>query len=219
MMILKNLFLDLLFPRQCLGCHVDSTWLCHECWLHIKLKSDQSDNTSNFKNLNGVIIATDYHDKLVANILQSFKYNFVNQLGLDLGNLLVKCLSARINQGKVINFDLVVAVPLAKKRELWRGFNQADILATVVSQKFDWSLGKNLIYRKYHTRPQVGLRAQERLKNIKGIFAIKNGDSLVNKSILLIDDMITTGATIEECAKVLKSAGAKEVWGLVIAEG
>lgn len=77
---------------------------------------------------------------------------------------------------------------------------------------------KNLLEKKKNTKRQVELKGRERRKNLEGVFAFKDGD-LKGKTIIIVDDVTTTGATLNECAKVLKKAGAKEVWGLVVARG
>jgi len=215
----KKIFIDLLFPIECLGCRREGKWLCQDCFDKIKINFEsqpyQSENSSA---LNGVWTATDYSQALVAKTLQSFKYNFIVDLGEILGELLVKFLAAKMAENSNLSFDVVTAVPLSKKRSLWRGFNQAEILARQVSKNFGWPIDFGLIRRRHHNRPQVGLKAAERLANTKGIFEF-NQKQLKYKKILLIDDVITTGATMQECAKVLKAAGAEEIWGLVIAKG
>lgn len=211
----KNL-LDLFFPIFCLGCGKEGEWLCPNCLTKIEINFGKQPLT--LKNLTGVWVAADYRQPLLAKALQTFKYNFILELGENLGELLIEFLANQLKQNPSCSFDLVVPVPLAKKRKLWRSFNQAEILAKKVSQKFNWPLGLNLISRKYHTHPQVNLKAAERLINVQGIFVAKS-HGLEDKKILLIDDVVTTGATLQECAKVLKQAGAKEIWGLVLAKG
>jgi ComF family protein len=119
--------------------------------------------------------------------------------------------------------DLIVPVPLHRRRERWRGFNQAELLAE--------NLGKNLspgydipilkiLKRKKFTAPQMKIKNyKEREKNIRSAFILNDPleVELKNKKILLIDDISTTGSTLLECAKVLKSAGASSVWGMVLA--
>lgn len=217
---IKKFLLDLFFPIQCLGCDKDGVWLCQDCLRKIKINfEDKFKQIGSDQNLNGTWVVTDYNNLLLTKILHSFKYNFVSDLGLSLAELLIQFLGDKISKGEILKFDLIIAVPLAKKRKLWRGFNQAEILAQKVSQKFKWPLNSKVIIRKYHTHPQVGLKAVERLNNVKGIFSVTEQELIKNKKVLLIDDVITTGATMQECAKVLKQAGANEVWGLVVAKG
>ncbi len=209
-MKLKNFLLDLLFPIQCLGCNKPGEWLCQNCLEKIKINSFAKFLKED------IWVATDYNQALIKKILYSYKYNFVTNLGEKLGDLLVAFLKAG---SKDLNFDLVIPVPLAKKRIIWRGFNQAEPLARKISQEFGWRVGADLIKRIHYTHPQVGLSAEERKINVKGIFKLTDQRLVKGKKILLIDDVLTTGATIGECVKVLKQAGAKKVLGLVVAKG
>jgi len=174
---------------------------------------------SNF--LSGVWVAADYRQNLVAEILKNFKYNFVVDLGEEISSLLIKFLDFKISQGEISDFDLVIPIPLARKRLLFRGFNQSEVLAKKITQNFSWPLGQNIVSRQNSRQPQVGLRKKDRLANVRGIFKIKYPASefLPGKKILLVDDVVTTGATLDECAKVLTQAGAKEIWALVLAKG
>ena len=117
---------------------------------------------------------------------------------------------------------LLVPVPLHKKKLKQRGFNQAEEIAKKLSEALKISLVADLLIKVKETLPQVGLPMEERKENLKGVFAIKNFTPTPNfgvgaSKILLVDDVYTTGSTMEECAEVLKKAGAKEVWGVVAA--
>ena len=116
------------------------------------------------------------------------------------------------------NGNLVVPVPLSRKRRRWRGFNQAELLARAVAQNYGLTLDSNNLIRIKHKKPQAKLNEIHRLANVKECFAWRGGD-LNKKNIILVDDVVTTGATLNECAKVLKAAGAGQVWGLVVAKG
>jgi len=216
----KKFVLDLFFPIECLGCGAAGEWLCQRC--HSKIKINLNGGFSQIgeiQNLNQLWVVADYHQPLLEKVLHSFKYRYLTNLGEELGELLVEFLNHELAKNQTLGFDLVIPVPLSKKRKLWRGFNQSEILAKKISQQFGWPLEVTALARRYNTRPQVGLKARERLINIRGIFSANKNQLLKNKKILLVDDVITTGATMQECAKVLKQAGAKEVWGLVIAQG
>jgi len=212
--------LDLLFPIECLGCGQADQWLCPSCLNKIKLNFDGRPQAQNKDcGLSGVWVAADYRDPLLAGAIKSFKYDFVSDLGGSLAEVLQRYLAIKINNQEISNFDLVVPVPLSRKRHLWRGFNQAEILASIIGAKFGWPICTALLFRQANNRPQVGLGAAARQKNVKGIFTIKNGAEFKGKKILLIDDVLTSGATLSECAKALAAAGAGEIWGLVLAQG
>jgi ComF family protein len=108
-------------------------------------------------------------------------------------------------------------VPLHISRLRQRGFNQALILAHVMSETFSLPLSYDNLARVRPTVPQVELSGEERIKNVAGAFALRRPDELKCRDILLIDDVFTTGATMNECAKVLKDADASRVTALTIA--
>jgi len=113
--------------------------------------------------------------------------------------------------------DLVVPIPLHRKKLKERGFNQAELIARIITKHFQIPLIKNNLQRVKVTVTQTTLSKKERLKNIKGAFKVKNKDKFQAKSILLVDDVYTTGTTIKEAAKMLKKAKAKEIYVFTLA--
>lgn len=194
--------------------------------------------------LDGVWIAALYEDKLIRQIIKDLKYYFVSSLAAVLGKLLILFINNLINKHKVLGHnlreginwpdfnqiksvplaildfkaDLVMAVPLSAKRRRWRGFNQAEILAEIFAKEYDLEINLRDLVRIKHKTAQAKLNEASRLENIKDCFAWRGGN-LNKRNIILIDDVVTTGATLNECAKILKASGAGEVWGLVAAKG
>ena len=180
-------------------------------------------------NLDGLLVASKYRENNLSKLVHLYKYRFVEDLYIPLGKILVKA----ILQSRLPLPDLILSVPLHTRRLRWRGFNQSELLAEYISQNLTPGLeipvGKNLFTRKRYTPPQMKIKKyQERLDNLQNAFEIKKetksplGDlaptaSLHGKTILLIDDIATTGATLLECAKVLKLNGAKKVFSAVLA--
>jgi ComF family protein len=112
----------------------------------------------------------------------------------------------------------VTEVPLHVRRERWRGFNQAALLAEALAGYYGWEYHGRVLKRIQQRKPQMSLSRKERLTNVRGVFELGVGTEVIGrKRWLLVDDVWTTGATMRECGKVLKRAGAKEVWGLVLA--
>lgn len=236
---LKKLVLDILFPLACLGCGKEDVWLCDECLEKIpveeffycpvcKQKSLRGEVHAHCQPdfyLDGLLIAGQWENKNLRQLIHRLKYNFVQDLKIPLGKILIKKIqqanhffTPALNSGY---FDGLIPVPLARRRLLWRGFNQAQLLAEQVMPYLETSVWRETIKRIKNTRPQVGQKQRQRQKNINGAFLcdLKFTNSFKDKKILLIDDVYTTGATMLEVAKVLKTAGAKEVWGLVLARG
>ena len=194
--------------------------------------------------LNGVWIAAFYDDLLINRAIKSFKYNFLGGLAESLSRLMIKCLDRILEQRRVINLgltsgidwrvlnqakklpaavlnfndNLVVPVPLTKKRLNWRGFNQAELLARNIADEYNLKLDNKNLIRIKHKKPQAKLSEINRLENVKECFSWQGG-YLNKKNIILVDDVVTTGATLNECAKILKANGAGEVFGLVLAKG
>ncbi len=115
------------------------------------------------------------------------------------------------------SIDLIIPVPLHSKRLRERGFNQALLLAMELSRRTRLPYSKGLLRKRIPTPPQVNLSGEEREKGVKGSFHLQRDEEIEGKSILLIDDVYTTGATVNECSKVLLKAGAERVDVLTIA--
>jgi ComF family protein len=186
-------------------------------------------------NLDGLLVASGYKENNIRKFVHLYKYRFVEDLHIPLGKLLTKT----ILQSNLPIPDLILPVPLHSRRLRWRGFNQSQLLAEYVSQNLTPNLeipvDKNLLTRQKYTPPQMKIKKyQERLTNLQNAFAINSVTNrlpfftwtpsvqvtqaiLAGKTILLIDDIATTGATLFECAKILKQNGAKKVFGAVIA--
>jgi len=210
--------LDLLFPITCLGCDRPNDWLCDDCFNNIKINGpDRLVIVDEYKDvLTGVYVVTEYNQLLLQKALHNYKYNFILNLGDKLADLLIRFLQeCRQDQA---SFDLVIPVPLAARRLIWRDFNQSEVLAEKISRRFGWRLETKVLFRKYYNRPQVGLNVEDRRANVRDSFEILDSVSIKDAKVLLIDDVLTTGSTMGECAKVLKNNGAKEIWGLVIAK-
>jgi len=113
---------------------------------------------------------------------------------------------------------IIMPVPLHKKRYNWRGFNQAFLLSKYIAKEFHLMVYEDLLIRQKNTKPQSKIKSMiKRRENINGAFSIVKNEFLKNKNVIIIDDVCTTSATLNECAKELKNAGVKNVWGLVVA--
>jgi ComF family protein len=133
----------------------------------------------------------------------------------SLGPLLARWMA--VNLRTIHGVDLVMPIPLHSSRLRQRGFNQALLLAHELAASFSIPLCYDNLVRIRATKPQVDLSGDERIKNVKNAFALIRPSDAVGRSILLIDDVFTTGATMNECARVLKDAGAAQVTALTVA--
>lgn len=241
----RDFILDLIFPIECLGCGQEGEWLCTPCFQSLKFKKSQYCLGCKKKNklgefcrdcrgeyyLDGILIASRYDEnELLADLIKNFKYKFIKEIGDDLGRFLAMFLrhlhyeanTFGWNEDRFMNLgnieeNLIIPVPLHGRRERWRGFNQAEILAEgLLGKKLENQPGR--LIRTKHRTAQAKLNEKARMENVKSCFSWEGGN-LVGRKVILIDDVVTTGATLNECARVLKEAGAKRVWGLVVAKG
>src|SRR3989344_4652627 len=199
-----NKILAVLFPKKCLGCKKENEILCSDCLLKI--------NRPDTPYLNGVRIAANYQDLVLKKALWMLKYRGVKQLAKPLAELIKERVWKKLETGDW----LIVPVPLSKKKLRHRGYNQAELIAKELSD----NVRADILFKKFHTKSQVEVKdKEERLANIIDSFEIKNPEKIKGKKIILIDDVLTTGATMREAKKVLKQAGAKKVVGVAVARG
>ncbi|TSC75962.1 MAG: phosphoribosyltransferase [Parcubacteria group bacterium Gr01-1014_30] len=175
------------------------------------------------KNLKLLISASPYNNFIVKKLIAQFKYNpFVKDLASTLAGLIIHQfeqteypppLLAKSGGGQI----LIIPIPLTRKRLRQRGFNQAEEIGRELSKQLKVPLVNNVLLKTKETMPQVELSKQERIQNVKDVFFCENAEAIKKKTVLLVDDVFTTGSTMEEAARVLKESGAKEVWGITVA--
>jgi ComF family protein len=198
---------DLLFPKFCVDCKKEGDWLCENC-RPVKAFFQEGQAIAN---LDGVTNLFTYGENSVSKLIQMFKYNYL----LEIADIFEKIISN--TEFKNIWQDFVIIpVPLHARRERERGFNQAEVLAKLFAKKLGLNINKNLD-RVIYTAQQAKLSQEDRPLNLKDAFIFS--DKVLPEKVLLVDDVYTTGATMQECAKVLKDKGVKIVWGLVLARG
>jgi ComF family protein len=150
----------------------------------------------------------------MAEVISRFKFRGAARLAKPLGTLLAEY---RDPEFPFLEFDLLVPVPLHRQRLRERGFNQSLLLARRIAQVHSLPVDATTLQRVRYTQPQTELSGPERRKNIRQAFAVARTTSISGKRVLLIDDVFTTGATVQECAKTLLKAGAKRVDVLTLA--
>lgn len=230
---LTELLFDLIFPKFCIGCKKEGFYICPDCksrlqinyypfCAHCKNKIPANQKYLHHKSMIKLCLSPfSYDNILIRDLIHNFKYNFIKSIGPELAEFQIEAIkkSSFYNQIKNTPQDfLLTPVPLHKKRFAWRGFNQSEILAKKISK----ALGIDMFFelkKIKNTPPQIDMLDKERRQeNIKNAFICDKPKKIKRKIVILIDDMITTGSTLEECAKVLKKNGAKEVWALTLAK-
>jgi ComF family protein len=233
---------DWLYPPRCRACGgrihgPDCQYLCASCWAQIQLVSHPLCGVcgrpflaAGGDHLCGACFTRAPHflwarawacyprdhtdEDPLRKIVQKFKYGRKVSLGKPLGRLMTAGCAEFLSNREV---DMIVAVPLHPKRLRWRGFNQSVLLAREVSRAYRIPLNLAVLTREKETRPQTELSEDERRSNVRGAFSVHGKEAIKGKKILLIDDVYTSGATVNECSRVLMQARAKEVGVLTLA--
>ena len=226
-MSLSNTIINTLFPITCLGCRTEGAYLCPACFSKLKYIKQQTCLICGKAKYNGricldhgraldnVLAAGFYHDPVLSCLIKKYKYYGVK----DIAYILTKYLSLFwLKYDFKYRSSLVIPAPLSQKRKRLRGFNQAELLAKQFAAAFNYGIECDGLIKVKHTKPQAKLKVEKRLTNLKNCFAWV-GPNLTSKNIILIDDVIDTGSTLNECARVLKDNGARKVIGLTIARG
>ena len=235
LMRIWHLLLDLIFPIRCVGCGVAGLFLCDDCLPKIHMLREQHCPVCWRPNiggqvclrcrttspLSGLIVAGGYHkNAILERAIKQIKYRFSAPLAARLAEILATTALRNVvlQQYSGPAHFMCTFVPMHPRREGLRGFNQAKLLAEATTHQLNLPL-YDLLMRTRVTKQQAGLHRAERLQNLVKAFAVRPGVDVVGQRIIIIDDVATTGATLHECAKVLKKAGAEQVWGLVLARG
>ena len=203
---LLDTILSTLFPDRCGGCARLGDLLCQRC--RVALAPYPRDSSHLPASLNDVRIAFVFASPL-REVVHQFKYRRVRRLARPLGQLMAAHLAAR-----PLAIDAVLPVPLHHGRLAERGFNQAEALAQEVARALDRPLVCGL-ERVRATEQQAHLDARQRADNVRGAFGWRAAPP--PRRLLIVDDVLTTGATIGACAEALRSAGAEAVYGLALA--
>jgi ComF family protein len=208
---IKDSFLHLFFPHVCAGCGSDrldeESMLCIRCMADLPETNFQSHAGNPVEKmfwgrLQLAAATAGYYftkESLMQQLVHEFKYKGDKELGLQMGRLLGKYLM----QSGRFTADALVALPLFPVKERKRGYNQAAVLCDGMAETMKIPVLKNAIIRPQHTETQTKKGRVERWRNMEGKFVLQDHQAVRNKRLLLVDDVITTGATLEACAEEL----------------
>jgi ComF family protein len=219
--MLKNIFsgiVNFIVPPICLNCgkHMidNEIYICRECFLKLEKIDPRFDIIKyTFHENNSVNHALSlflFKEKSpVQTLVHGLKYSQMRNIGIFFGRMIGFEISKRIRD----NFDYIIPVPLhiSKKRE--RTYNQSEFISKGISETLNIDVINKCLKRVKFTQTQTKLNRQERQDNVRGAFSVNQrlGDKIPGKNIILVDDVITTGATILECARILKEEGAGRI--------
>ena len=231
--------MDMLFSRSCEGCGTamgeESGSLCWDCRAGIKVVQVPFCERCGDPVAGAVLgpfecawcrktePAFDWarsavrYDGVAKDCLRRFKYNAGTWLLDDLVQFLVALW--QVCPAPIRDADFVTGVPLHAKRERERGYNQSDLLASGLGRRKGIPFRRGLLWRRRATATQTHLTAAQRVHNVRGVFQVPWPDRVRGARVVLVDDVMTTGATVNECSRALKAAGADSVMVLTVARG
>ena len=234
---------DWLYPPRCRACAErfygpDAEYFCANCWRRIQLVGHPMCNfcgrpfpdASSDDHTCGVCLARPPYfvqawswacyphakaeEHPLRQAVHKFKYGRKISLGKPLGRLMARGCREFL---KNCDADVIIPVPLHPKRLRWRGFNQAVLLGRQLSRSYGIPIDPFILRRIKETPPQTQLNEEERRRNVRGAFALAPGRSLERKKVLLVDDVYTSGATVNECSRTLMRSGANRVFVVTLA--
>lgn len=231
---LKAIALDLLFPAQCAGCGSGGAFLCGRCMETVTLVPPSCIVCKKLAPARRKILAGRtckpcrkkshissffspllYETGLIRDLVHQLKYRRIREIHIPLAEILAR--SLRYFAVPIPQDALIVPVPLSPARRRVRGFNQSALIAERLGTELGISVAIDGLKKIKTTTPQMQLAREARLANLIGAFAVTDTAAIQNKTVILLDDVKTTGATLEEAARVLKAAGAKQIWALTVA--
>lgn len=202
--------LDLIFPPTCEKCGKVGKYICDRCF--IELQKYEIKNTYN-KN-KSVYYMYKYKD-IIRELLINYKFNEKSYLCHLWAELILKNKNAcRFLE----NCDIIIPVPLHIKRKMERGYNQTQLILKQLEKKFSINVNNGVLKKIKNIKPQSKKGITEREKDIKGAFFVENKKYIIDKKVLIFDDIYTTGSTTNECKKILLQAGAKKIKIFAIAK-
>ncbi|MCD6310171.1 MAG: ComF family protein [Candidatus Eremiobacteraeota bacterium] len=221
-------FLELLFPLRCAGCSAcKSTLFCNDCRKSLEVVPgpkcpvcgrplsdkwcyDCKRQKPFFHRADSLYI----YKGPIRNALLAWKYKRIENLGPVMAEIFIDGLKK--DKKFIQDVDVVIPVPLHESRIKERGFNQSEILAEAISSEFGIPMRTRNLKRNRATALQSRLNREQRQNNVRGAFSVLWARELYRKRILIVDDIMTTGVTLNECARVLRNAGAKQVTGITL---
>ena len=218
--------IDLIFPPHCSGCDILGYRWCKDCESAVKklsppfcqkcgspeiFSNNRKDHCLDLLQSIDFIRSYSIYEPPLSNAIKKLKYQ--NDIGI--AQVLAFYLVELYNDLN-LDTDYVIPVPLGKNRIKERGYNQASLIARPFSLAIGRPMKTQALFRYKETKSQVGLSREERSANVSGAFSVDNSN-LIGKNIILIDDVNTTGSTLEACASELKNKGANTIVGLTIA--
>lgn len=210
-----NSALDYFFPPICGMCgEINENYICNNCYENIKKIKKCVINEYNNRNFSKHLYIFRY-EGIIRNKIIEYKFE-------DKGYLYKMFAKIILSDKKTCNFikkyDVIIPVPISKKRKKKRGYNQSELVANELAQKLNQDIWTDIIIKKKDNKPQSELNKLKRIKNVEDIYEINKPIEVKNKKVLLLDDIYTTGSTVNEIARKLKQNQTQEIGVITLAK-
>lgn len=207
---------SLLFPSKnwCFFCkeanNLISNYICDDCKDNLEILNREVELDSRHVDKAFYVLG---FNRFIKEMVYDFKFNGKSYLYKPLASIMIdSIIDLKLNR----QVDYIYFIPSHRKKEAIRGYNQSELLAKYISEKLDIEVSTSNLIKCRHTKEQNKLNKSGRMDNLKDSFKVKRPEEIKGKSILLIDDIVTTGSTFIECAKVLKNSGAGEITAVAL---
>ena len=207
-----------IYPQTCGICgKINENSLCKKCEKNLKKQSEnqiiKDGEEIEYKYFNELMYIFKYEGQ-IRKIILDYKFNEKAYIYLTFVNFLLK--NEKIFEN-IKSYDTIIPVPISKKRQKERGYNQSLLIAREISNQTNLKLVNNCLIKTKNIVEQSKLNKEDRRQNIQGVYKLQNMQLIKNKKILLIDDIYTTGSTVNECSKILRQGNPSKIGVLVLA--
>lgn len=225
---------DFMFPRECVACGKRGSSWCDECVANMmvypgyfcpgcfkpSVEGQRHEDCRSKTQLDGLVTALDWEHDVVREAIHGLKYDGVKSFVKPFANLLLKKVQTSPLLFQLLSSaDALVPVPLHKKRLLWRTYNQSELVARELSAFVPGEVRMDVVRKRTNSKTQTKLAGRKRFDNIRDTFEIIPGADVRGGRFVVFDDVVTSGATMNEIARILKEGGASAVWGLAVTRG
>ncbi len=211
--------LEYIYPPTCGVCgKICKEYICNKCSIRLRKYEIKNNHViiirNKEKHFDELLCIFKYED-IVRDMIIKYKFQNKPYLYKTFSKIILK---NEKTCGFLEKYDIIIPVPISRKRKHERGYNQTQLIAKEIAEILNIKLGNNILIKERDTKAQSGLSKKDRATNIKDVFKITDYKTIKNMKILIFDDIYTTGSTANECARVLKEAGAQKVGVLTIAK-
>lgn len=211
--------LEYIYPPVCGVCgKICKSYICNKCSIKIKKYEIKNRNTVEIKEkekyFDELFCIFKYED-IIRDVLIKYKFQNRPYLYKTFSKIILK---NEKTCGFLKKYDIIIPVPISRKRKHERGYNQTYLMSKEIAKILNIKLGNNVLMKVIDTKAQSGLSKKDRITNVKNVFKIIDCETIKDKKILIFDDIYTTGSTVNECARILKEAGTEKIGVLTIAK-